>query len=243
MQEVVIKLQDDVHYYGDLGRQYLSNSDIYSLLNNPKDFKVQTDRTKAMIEGSYMHALILEPDTVESRFKIVDASTRNTKVYKEVAEANDDCDILLLHEAENMKECADAITSNFELYDMIRRSGSVYEEPMIKELFGNMWKAKRDVGNSVTIDIKTTSDINAFKRSAFRYNYDSQAWVYEQMFGVPMMFLVVDKNTKQTGIFGCSDEFLERGKNKVIKATEIYNRFFGSNATDDINQFIIRDTL
>jgi hypothetical protein len=31
------KLREDEFYYGDFGRQYLSNSDIGSLLNNPKN--------------------------------------------------------------------------------------------------------------------------------------------------------------------------------------------------------------
>ena len=34
-EKVIEKLRDDKHYYGDFGKQYLSNSDIGSLLNNP----------------------------------------------------------------------------------------------------------------------------------------------------------------------------------------------------------------
>ena len=34
-QEVLDKLKIDEHYYGDFGKQYLSNSDIMALLNNP----------------------------------------------------------------------------------------------------------------------------------------------------------------------------------------------------------------
>jgi hypothetical protein len=36
-QEVLDKLKIDEHYYGDFGKQYLSNSDIMALLNNPLD--------------------------------------------------------------------------------------------------------------------------------------------------------------------------------------------------------------
>ena len=31
-QEIIDKLRDDEHYYGDFGKQYLSNSDISTLL-------------------------------------------------------------------------------------------------------------------------------------------------------------------------------------------------------------------
>ena len=34
-QEILNKLRDDENYYGEFGKQYLSNSDIKSLLNNP----------------------------------------------------------------------------------------------------------------------------------------------------------------------------------------------------------------
>jgi len=34
-QEVIEKLKVDEHYYGDFGKQYLSNSDISALLHNP----------------------------------------------------------------------------------------------------------------------------------------------------------------------------------------------------------------
>ena len=33
--EIIEKLRVDEHYYGDFGKQYLSNSDISTLLNNP----------------------------------------------------------------------------------------------------------------------------------------------------------------------------------------------------------------
>ena len=37
-KEIIEKLRDDENYYGKFGKQYLSNSDISALLNNPLDF-------------------------------------------------------------------------------------------------------------------------------------------------------------------------------------------------------------
>ena len=34
-EDVIEKLRDDEHYYGDFGKKYLSNSDIKTLLTNP----------------------------------------------------------------------------------------------------------------------------------------------------------------------------------------------------------------
>ena len=37
--EILEKLRNDEHYYGDFGRQYLSNSDIGTLLNDPLQYR------------------------------------------------------------------------------------------------------------------------------------------------------------------------------------------------------------
>ena len=37
-QKILKKLRNDADYYGDFGKQFLSNSDIYHLLNNPIKF-------------------------------------------------------------------------------------------------------------------------------------------------------------------------------------------------------------
>ena len=34
-EAIIKKLREDKHYYGEFGKQYLSNSDIRTLLDNP----------------------------------------------------------------------------------------------------------------------------------------------------------------------------------------------------------------
>jgi len=34
-KEILEKLKDDEHYYGEYGRQFISNSDIRTLMTNP----------------------------------------------------------------------------------------------------------------------------------------------------------------------------------------------------------------
>ena len=108
----------------------------------------------------------------------------------------------------------------------------------------NWWKGKADiVHKDYLIDIKTSSDIDKFLYSAKTYNYDSQAYIYQRMFGKPMVFFVICKNTSRLGIFDCSSEFLRSGQRKVEQATEVYNNFFSDEANEDINSYIHRQTL
>ena len=83
-QQILKRLRNDEDYYGDFGKQYLSNSDIYYLLNNPLKFKQPMEPSTAFLVGGYFHTCILEPDKID-KYKVVKSSTRNTKEYKDVS--------------------------------------------------------------------------------------------------------------------------------------------------------------
>ena len=101
-----------------------------------------------------------------------------------------------------------------------------------------MWIGKADsVGSEHLIDIKTTGSIEKFKWSVRDYNYDSQAYIYQQLFNKPLVFLVVDKTSKMLGMYPVSNESLARWEEKVVKAIEQYRKFYGDNPSEDINQF------
>jgi hypothetical protein len=241
VKEIIELLRDDSNYYGDFGKQFLSNSDISTLLSNPLSLKEKTETTSAMIFGSYFHTKILEPQKLEN-FKVIDASTRTTKVYKEESGGNM---CLLQKEVELADLLVDKIIQNNKFSSMIHLGDVEYEVPGITEIMGNMWKGKADIINhdeKLIVDLKTTSDINAFHFSAAKYNYDSQAYIYKQIFGYDMVFVVVDKTTHQTGLFECSEQFIQRGKEKVEKATEVYDLFY-KDESFDAKQFFINRTL
>ena len=78
----------------------------------------------------------------------------------------------------------------------------------------------------LVIDLKTTGDIDKFRWSASKFNYDSQAYIYRHLFGYDMLFIAIDKNTHQIGLFDCSPNFYKSGKEKVQKASELYDLFY-----------------
>jgi hypothetical protein len=138
----------------------------------------------------------------------------------------------------------EAIKQNYTFYEMIYQDGTNYEVPEVTELCGLTWKGKADIVTpDFVVDLKTTSDINKFKYSARAYNYDSQCYIYQQLFGKPLVFLAVDKETCQLGMFHPSTEFVEYGANKVERASEIYKRYFGDDATESIINHYITEIL
>jgi len=241
LKEIVNKLKSDEHYYGEFGKQYLSNSDIYALLNNPLDFKKPSESSAAFLIGGYFHTCILEPNKLK-KYKVVQATTRNTKIYKEVSDG-ELC--LLQHEVDMIEDLKYRMFANEICRDFIQNESNEYEVPGIIELEGNWWKGKADIINhdeKLIIDLKTTNDISKFKYSAYKYNYDSQAYIYSKMFGYEFLFIVIDKNTKQIGIFDCSNRFYESGADKVKRATETYELFYKTEGFDP-SQFFLTKTL
>ena len=235
------KLEDDKHYYGDFGKQYLSNSDIGKLLTNPLSLRDEQKQIPAFLVGGYFHTAILEPDKLK-KFKIIEASTRNTKVYKEIS-GGEMC--LLQSEVDQLELMIDKMMSNQACVDLIRGINVDYEVPGIAELEGRLWKGKADIVNhdeKLIIDLKTTADLQKFRYSASKYNYDSQAYIYQKLFGYELIFIAIDKSTHQIGVYDCSPEFLSRGKDKVERAVEQYKLFYESEEFDP-QQYFINQTL
>ena len=240
-KNIIAKLKDDTHYYGDFGRQYLSNSDISTLLNNPLAFGQPSKPSAAFLVGGYFHTAILEPNKLK-KYLVIPSSTRNTKLYKEMS-GGELC--LLQHEVDMIEAMKDKMLSNDICTGLINSTNTEYEVPGVSELFKYVWKGKADIINhddKLVVDIKTTADINKFKSSAYRYNYDSQAYIYRRLFGYDMLFIVIDKTTHQIGVFDCSPEFYERGEDKVRRASEAYDLFYKTKDFDP-KQYFISKTL
>ena len=246
-KKIIEKLKQDEHYYGDYGKQFLSNSNISTLLKNPRLLREDKPKTSAMVIGGYFHTTILEPDKLE-QFKIIKSTTRNTKQYKEMS-GGEIC--LLQHEVDKIELMREAVMDNKICRELINGpdplgDGTIeYEVPGYTEIFGNNWKGKADIINHderLVIDLKTTSDIDKFRWSASKFNYDSQAYIYRLLFDYEMLFMVIDKETLQIGLFDCSGDFYKSGMDKVRKATDAYDLFY---KTDDFDskQYLITKTL
>jgi len=239
--QILKKLKNDEDYYGDFGNQFLSNSHVGRLLNDPLNIFKPMKPSPAFLIGGYFHTCILEPDKLK-KYKVVKATTRNSKAYKDVAGG----ELCMLEKDVDMVELLrDKMMANDICRDLIQEGNVEYEVPMITELFGQTWKGKADIVNhdeKLIIDLKTTADITKFQYSANKYNYDSQAYIYSKLFGYEFLFIVIDKSTHQIGMFDCSPKFYERGEDKVRRASEAYDLFYKTEEFDP-KQYFISKTL
>jgi hypothetical protein len=240
-EKILQRLCNDEDYYGEFGNQFLSNSHVGKLLKDPLRAFEPSKPSPAFLVGGYFHTCILEPDKLD-KYKVVKSTTRNTKAYKDVA-GGELC--LLQHEVDTIELMRDKVLANDICKDLIINLQTEYEKPGIINMFGNNWKGKADIVNheeKLVIDLKTTSDIDKFQWSASKFNYDSQAYIYSKLFGYEFLFIVIDKNTHQIGMFDCSPQFYERGEEKVRKASEAYDLFYKTKDFDP-KQYFISKTL
>jgi hypothetical protein len=241
--EVIKKLSQDEHYYGDLGKKYLSNSDISTLLSNPTEFGKDRPDNLNFVKGRYFHQALLEPKKLKG-WDVIDVSSRNTKVYKEAISGLGVEFLLLKKEQQELDELVSILKSNVHFYMALYMDGNEFEVPMIGEIKDRMWKGKADVvSKDFLIDIKTTSDMSGFRYSAKKYNYDSQCYIYQCLFDKPLVFMVIDKSSGQLGWFEPSIDFIKGGEQKVERALEVYEKFFSDNPMGDIDSYFIHETL
>ena len=251
--EILELMKDDKFYYGYLGKAALSSSSIKLLLDSPKKYKYVTEyskqeETSALIAGALFHQAILEPDKFEKNV-YVDVQSKNTKAYKLAKEEHEK--VFTIKEKREAERLADAFLRNEPALKMI--TDCEFEVPAIGYITarsGNKYpfRAKADILDSYRIcDIKTTTNLNkenAFKNSAYKYGYLSQAYIYCELFNKSyeeFFFVAVDKQTTDVGVIDLSEDSYNYGKEKVLDALDVYETFFINGA--ELDNYCIRLTL
>ena len=243
-QEIITQMYDDSFYYGHLGKYALSSSSLKLLLKSPKTYRNITEYgdpnsdSPALSAGKLVHWMILEPHKID-KLHFVDASTKNTKIYKEAKKEYGE--VYLTKERSEAERLTDAVLRNEEVTRILNKAE--FEVPEIQMIDGLPFRGKADILKGDTIiDLKTSQDLNSFKYSCDKYSYDLQAWLYLKLFNKEKFtFLVVDKKSTDIGIFETTKDFLARGENKFHQAVDNYKYFFEQD--NDLDQYVMRGIL
>lgn len=246
--DILQKMEDDSFYYGHLGQHALSSSSLKKLLQSPKAYQASlraSDSSQALRDGRLVHLAVLEKHKLQDL--VIINGTKAKKEFKEAVVEYGDHMVYTESEMNNAYWVADAVHSNDEASFLL--NDCEYEVPGVAMIEDIAFRAKADAlgsGGSVIIDLKTTSaGVNEFYYSARKYNYGLQAALYMRIFNATdFIFLVVDKFTKDIGIFSCSGEFLEKGSDDIHRGIDIYKQFFMSgNSEELIKNNVIRGIL
>ena len=246
--DILQKMEDDSFYYGHLGQHALSSSSLKKLLQSPKAYQASlraSDSSQALRDGRLVHLAVLEKHKLNDL--VIINGTKAKKEFKDAVAEHGDHLVYTESEMNNAYWVADAVHNNADASFLI--GDCDYEVPGVDMIEGIAFRAKADAitkGRDTIIDLKTTSGgMEDFKWSAKKYNYGLQAALYMTIFNVPnFIFLVVDKFSKDIGIFECSNEFLEKGYDDIHRGIEIYKEFFMSDNSEElINNNVYRGIL
>jgi hypothetical protein len=225
-QELLVRMLQDDFYYGYLGQHALSSSSAKKLLESPKAYHrslTQSMDSQALRDGRLIHLSLLEPEKVENLHII--KGTKASKLYKGAAQEFGSANVYTESEHRNAKYITDELNNCSAVRDLL--DGAMFEVPAIGNVYDLPFRAKADILKpNVVIDLKTTSDINAFRYSAKKFSYDLQAALYMELFGVDeFVFLVIDKKTKEIAIYNTTGDFAASGWNKLEDAVESYKKY------------------
>jgi hypothetical protein len=150
-------------------------------------------------------------------------------------------------ERRSAERLADALFKNHQAVELLR--DAQFEIPAVDYIDGYPFRGKADIiqPNGTIIDLKTTSDLRNFVYSArHKYSYDVQAYIYCTLFGVDytkFKFLVIDKLSCDVGIYSISEEFFDKGEEKVMFALNQYHDFFENRPLEEIQDMIQNYTI
>jgi len=243
-EEILTQMYSDEFYYGHLGKHALSSSSLKMILKSPKTYRNVTKYgdpngdSPALAAGKLAHWMVLEPHKIDE-LHFVDASTKNTKIYKEAKEQYGE--VFLTKERSAAERLTDAVLRNEHSLKLLNKSE--FEVPAIEMLEGLPFRGKADIIQGDTIiDYKTTAELSSFKWSADKYGYDLQAYMYLRLFNKKKFtFLVIDKGSTDIGIFETTEEFIAKGEQKFFQAIENYKYFFEEG--NDLDQYVMRGIL
>tara|TARA_R110000803_G_scaffold46269_1_gene97245 strand:+ start:1534 stop:2307 length:774 start_codon:yes stop_codon:yes gene_type:complete len=245
-EAILKKMVDDSFYYGHLGKHALSSSAAKKLIDSPKAYQKSlyfSSDSQPLRDGRLTHLAVLEPHRLND-LVIVDG-TKAVKAFKEATAEHGSEMVYTKSEMESAHWIAKAVKDCNEAYGLLQ--GCTFEKPAIKMINGLPFRGKADaIKGRTIIDLKTSSGgLEKFKWSAKNFSYDLQTALYLSLFDADeFIFLVVDKDTKDIGIFECSADFIEIGREKVRKAMNVYKHFYiDSDPLESVRNYVFKDVL
>lgn len=210
-------------------RSEISKSDLDLLAKSPYHFKHKAElkeQTKALVLGSAVHKLVLEPADFLNEFIIepqVDRRTKDGKAcYQLFIDSSADKQILDPATYELAQQIANSVNSMRETAKFMR--DGLAEQTYFGEIDGVPVRCRPDFYNEnlgLVIDLKTTSDASAagFAKSVANFNYHVQNAFYTDILRqngkVVNNFLFIAVETKKpfmVGFYTLDEAAIEQGR-------------------------------
>lgn len=238
--EAIIKNTNKEYHSGD----GVSKSDLDMLHVCPAKYRYRKDNpedhdTPALLFGSMVHKLILEPDDFDSEFVIAPECDKRTKagkqMYDEFLESVGDRKIVTAADREIGLAMRDSVMKDPKAAKLLTGGDTETSYYWNDERTGVLCKCRPDKVNlNYIIDLKTTEDASrdGFARSLLNFRYYVQAaWYlkgYEAATGIKpdgFIFVAVEKKPPYaTAIYVVNDATIEIGTKEAAEDLDTFVR-------------------
>ena len=236
------KMEDDTFYYGHCAKNMFSSSKVKLLAKSPKSY-YYVDKYRGseqpLRDGWLFHAAILEPHVFDAQI-FCDTLTKGVK-FKELEAYHGKGNVYTKKEKQDAERLARAFTVNsnamarlYKCKTEVANCGVIMDIP---------FRGKADVvtKDGGIIDLKTCQNITNFRKDAYTMGYDIQTYIYTELWDIPydkFEFIAIDKKSLDIGIYRCSEEFYQSGKNKVEAVLKAYKESIQGKDPDEVTEFI-----
>jgi hypothetical protein len=229
------------------------------LLKDPAAFYTQyvlgernNEEKDVFSEGSFVHALILEPQVIKQVFAIYPGLRKAGKDYEAFKEANPGKTILSTPQVLRCEKLVARYAAMPVAVAMV--AGGFPEHSLVGAVLDIKVKMRADyinVDKAYIADVKTTSmpsDAELFKQTVFQYGYDLSAALYceiaYQNFGklFDFYFIVLSKQDGGCNVYKASSKTLSDGAAKMIQSVVLYKKCSASGIWSLNNEKPVFDT-
>jgi hypothetical protein len=226
-------------YHADKTR--LSSSSLKILLESPERFynevilgQRENKESNAFDEGSFVHALILEPEIIAEEFAFFDGMRKAGKDWEDFKAANPGKVLLSKPQRTRCNYYWESYKRNKAAIALIKDGEA--EHTICEDLKGIPLKVRTDyinVEKGYIADVKTSGfpvDIDSFRITIDQYKYQLSAALYcaiaKEHYGkdFDFYFIAIAKKEVDCQVYKISADMMRRGNQMMNKAISIYNK-------------------
>jgi hypothetical protein len=202
-------------------KEHLSYSALTNFAKSPNHLLSYWNRvfepTPAMLFGSLLHKMILEPETFSQQYAVYEG-TRRGKIWEEFKAVNDQKDIVTTKEYNHAYKVYEMAKNNDVFRNLLMKTTET-EKELYWEFEGVKYRGFADmIGEGFVADVKTCQDAGVkFERDLWYNDYPLQAVMYLQNFkpGTKYYIIAIEKGEPyNVQVYEMGEELLEKAEIK-----------------------------
>jgi hypothetical protein len=219
----------------------LSYSSLKEFAKSPRHYLDYLNRkketTSAMLFGSMVHCLLLEPAKFNNQFAVMSSIDRRTtagkEAYAKFVEESAGKDVVMENDYNEAKALADNVLSNPSLAKWIHNCHQREHEFRVG-MWGLPIRGFFDgVADDYILEIKTTQDAtpDTLMKDFYNRQYHLQAGIYNLVSSKPIKYLIIEtKAPYDAYIANASTEYIEKGQKLLSSVLDKFDKCMNENA-------------